>query len=178
MLAISALSCLSMKKNMTNFTIKTGLLSAAILLLNVGIAQQAHANSANEVIQLVNQARSQGRVCGNQRFGAAGLLNRNGSLMNASQSHSTDMARTRKMSHTGSNGSSMSDRATRAGYRWRGIAENVAAGQKSSRSVVQAWLKSPGHCKNIMNPNYNEAGLGLARGRNNVLYWTMMFGRR
>lgn len=46
---------------MTNFKVKTGLLSAAILLLNLGIAQQAHANTANEVIQLVNQNKSQGQ---------------------------------------------------------------------------------------------------------------------
>lgn len=163
---------------MTSLTVKTGLLSTTFLLLNLGIAQQAQANTANEVIQLVNQVRSQGRVCGNQRFGAAPPLSANGSLMNAAQSHSTDMARTRRMSHTGSNGSSMSDRAKQAGYKFRAIAENVAAGQKSSSAVVQAWLKSPGHCKNIMSPNYKEAGLGVARGSNNVLYWTMMFGRR
>lgn len=163
---------------MANFTVKTGLLSAAILLLNVGVAQQAQAGVSDEVIQLVNQARSQGRVCGNQRFASAGSVSANGSLSRAAQLHSSDMAARRQMSHTGSNGSSMGDRAKQAGYQWRGIAENVAAGQKSSSAVVQAWLKSPGHCANIMNPNYNETGVGAVQGRDGTLYWTMVYGRR
>ena len=163
---------------MTDFKVKTGLLSAAIFLLNLGIAQQAHANTANEVIQLVNQARSQGRVCGNQRFGAARLLSANGSLSRAAQAHSSDMARTRTLSHQGSNGSSVGDRAGQAGYNWRAIAENIAVGQPSTSTVVQSWLNSPGHCRNIMNPNYNEIGVGAVRGRDGKIYWTQVFGRR
>lgn len=163
---------------MANFTVKTGLLSAAILLLNVGIPQQAHANTANEIIQLVNQARSQGRVCGNQRFGAASPVSANSSLMNAAQAHSSDMARTRRMGHIGSNGSSVGDRAKQAGYIFRAIAENVAAGQKSTGEVVQSWLNSPGHCQNIMNPTYREIGVGAVRGGDGKIYWTQVFGRR
>ena len=145
---------------------------------SVAQAQQAQNSVSNQVIQLVNQARSQGRVCGNQRFNAASPLSANASLNNAAQVHSSDMARTRKMSHTGSNGSSMGQRATQAGYQWRAIAENVAAGQKSPSEVVQAWLKSPGHCANIMNSNYNEGGVSAVRGGDGVLYWTMMYGGR
>ncbi|MCC2691634.1 CAP domain-containing protein [Nodularia sp. LEGE 04288] len=129
---------------MANFTVKTGLLSAAILVLNVGIPQQAQAGLSDEVIQLVNQARSQGRVCGNQRFGAARSLSANGSLTCAAQVHSSDMARNRTMSHTGSNGSSVGDRIRQAGYKWRTYGENVAAGQKSTREgvVVQLLLNN------------------------------------
>lgn len=163
---------------MTKFTVTTGLLSAAIILLNVGVAQQAQASVDNEVIQLVNQARSQGRVCGNQRFASARPLSANGSLTRAAQVHSADMAARRQMSHTGSNGSSVGKRAKQAGYQWRGIAENVAVGYKSANAVVQGWLNSPGHCKNIMNPNYNEGGVSAVQGRDNKLYWTMVYGRR
>ncbi|MBD2296369.1 CAP domain-containing protein [Anabaena sphaerica FACHB-251] len=163
---------------MANFTVKTGLLSAAILLLNVGAAQQAQASVSDEVIQLVNQARSQGRVCGNQRFASVGPLSVNGSLSRAAQLHSSDMAARRQMSHTGSNGSSAGDRAKQAGYQWRAIAENVAAGQKSASAVVQAWLNSPGHCRNIMNSNYSDSGVGAVQGGDGKIYWTMVFGRR
>ncbi|MBF2017756.1 MAG: CAP domain-containing protein [Rivularia sp. T60_A2020_040] len=163
---------------MAIFSIKTGLLAAAILLVNVNVAQQAQASVSNEVIQLVNRARSQGRVCGNRRFGAARLLSANGSLNRAALVHSSDMAARRQISHTGSNGSTLGQRATQAGYQWRGIAENVASGQRTSTEVVQAWLKSPGHCANIMSPNYNEGGVSAVRGRDGQIYWTMVYGRR
>ena len=125
----------------------------------------------------MNQARSQGRVCGNQRFGAASPVSANSRLTNAAQAHSSDMARTGRMSHTGSNGSSVGARAKQAGYRFRSIAENIAAGQKSTGEVVQSWLNSPGHCQNIMNPNSNEIGVGAVRGRDGKIYWTQVFGR-
>ena len=161
---------------MAKFIVKTSLLAAAILLLNAG--QQVQASTSNEVIQLVNQARSQGRVCGHQRFNAARPISANGSLNRAAQVHSSDMAARRQISHTGSNGSSVGQRTKQAGYQWRAIAENVAVGQNSTSAVVQAWLKSPGHCVNIMNPNYTEGGVGVVRGRDNRLYWTMVYGRR
>ncbi|MEA5516937.1 CAP domain-containing protein [Nodularia sp. UHCC 0506] len=145
---------------------------------SVAQAQQTQSSVSNQVIQLVNQARSQGRMCGNQRFNAAGSLSANGSLNSAAQVHSSDMARNRKMSHTGSNGSSMGQRAKQAGYEWRAIAENVAAGQTSPSAVVQAWLKSPGHCANIMNSNYQDSGVSAVRGSDGVLYWTMLYGRQ
>ncbi|WP_414550725.1 CAP domain-containing protein [Anabaena sp. CCY 0017] len=145
---------------------------------SVAQAQQTQNSVSNQVIQLVNQARSQGRVCGNKRFNAASQVSTNSSLNNAAQVHSSDMAARKKMSHTGSNGSSLGQRATQAGYQWRAIAENVAAGQKSPSEVVQAWLKSPGHCANIMNSNYNEGGVSAVRGGDGLLYWTMMYGKR
>ena len=45
--------------------------------------------------------------------------------------------------------------------------ENIATGYTSEREVVDAWIKSPGHCKNIMNKAYKE--MGVARVGN---YWT------
>ncbi len=163
---------------MANFTLKTSLLAATALLLNIGVVQQAQASLSDEVIQLVNQARSQARVCGNQRFDSARPLSGNGSLNSAAKAHSSDMAARRQMSHTGSNGSSVGQRTKQAGYQWRAIAENVGVGYNSGSAVVQGWLDSPGHCANIMNPNYNEGGVSAVRGRDGKLYWTMVYGRR
>ena len=163
---------------MANSTAKTGLLSAILLLLNVGVAQQAQASVSNEVIQLVNQARSQGRVCGNQKFGSAQPLSGNGSLTRAAQTHSSDMAARNSLSHKGSNGSSVGDRTKQVGYKWRNIGENVAVGYNSGSAVVKGWLDSPGHCANIMNQNFNEGGVSAVKGRDGKLYWTMVYGRR
>ncbi len=53
-------------------------------------------------------------------------------------------------------------------------AENVAAGQKTPKQVVDAWLKSPGHRKNIEG-DYNFCGLAVARNKRGVPYYTHFF---
>ena len=162
---------------MAKLTTKLGLVAAALIMSNLNVPQ-AEASVRSEVIQLVNRVRSRGAVCGRQRFGPASALSANRSLTNAAQSHSQDMAKRRRMSHTGSNGSSMAQRAQQAGYRYSTIGENVGVGQKSATGIVGGWLKSPGHCANLMKRNFNEAGVGVARGRDGKLYWTMVYGRR
>ena len=44
---------------------------------------------------------------------------------------------------------------------------------QTEKSVIEGWIKSPGHCKNIMNPAYKE--IGAARKGN---YWTLVLGAR
>ncbi|ETP22290.1 hypothetical protein F441_04366, partial [Phytophthora nicotianae CJ01A1] len=53
----------------------------------------------------------------------------NKKLHSAAQRHSDDMAAKDYMAHDGSDGSTMSERITQAGYDWSAVAENVAAGQ-------------------------------------------------
>ena len=40
--------------------------------------------------------------------------------------------------------------------------ENIAAGQRTARGVVDGWLESDGHCANIMNPSFRTIGIGYA----------------
>ena len=56
------------------------------------------------------------------------------------------------------------------------IAENVASGQMSAGEVVDGWLHSPGHRRNIEG-NFKFTGIGLARGRNGMIYYTQIFTR-
>jgi len=131
-----------------------------------------------EVLAAVNAARASPRDCGEQRFDAAPPLRWNDALTQAALAHSSDMATHRYFSHTEKNGSVVDDRASRAGYAWQRIGENIAAGQKSVAEAVASWLDSPGHCANIMNPGFEEMGLAYAvnpqRGR---VYWTQVLGR-
>ena len=76
------------------------------------------------------------------------------------------------MSHTGSDGSDLRQRATRQGYLWSRLGENVAYGYTTPAGVVTGWLGSPGHCANIMNPDFTELGVGL-----HGTFWTQLFGR-
>ncbi len=55
-------------------------------------------------------------------------------------------------------------------YRWRSLAENVGRGP--SLSVVHnAFMSSTSHRNNILNPNFNYVGTGVARGCGN--YWVV-----
>lgn len=99
-------------------------------------------------------------------------------LANGAHGHSLDQASRSTMSHTGGNGSSMSQRANNAGYRgWNALAENVAAGQPDVTSVVKAWMGSPGHRANLLSSTYSHIGVGQSRAANGTIYWTQMFGR-
>ncbi|WP_332874990.1 CAP domain-containing protein [Streptomyces geranii] len=100
-------------------------------------------------------------------------LTENEKLTKAAQDHSQDMADHQNMSHTGSDGSSMSDRLTRVGYKFRSAGENVAAGYTTPESVMDGWMNSSGHRANILNCGFKEIGIGLAQPGN---YWTQDFG--
>ena len=115
----------------------------------------------------------------------AGLqpLTLNSQLVATAQGHSDDMARNDFFSHTGLDGDRLSDRAEQNNYDYRALGENIAAGQSTPAQVVQAWIDSPGHRENILNPNFTEIGIGyefLARDRGDINfnhYWTQVFGR-
>lgn len=131
------------------------------------------------VLDLTNQARASARVCGTQSFAATGPLAFNANLRTAAYNHSRDMALNNYFSHTGLNGSTPWDRMTAAGYtNYRAAGENIAAGQSTPEAVVAGWLKSSGHCANIMNPAFKELGVGYFAGGSYGHYWTQDFGAR
>ncbi|UUZ67871.1 CAP domain-containing protein [Polaromonas sp. P2-4] len=130
------------------------------------------------VLALVNEARARPRRCGTQAFAAARPLRLNTTLHGIATDHAADMARYSYFSHTGRNGSSVDGRASRAGYPWRAIGENIAAGQMQADAAVQGWLNSPGHCANLMSPTYTEMGTAFAVNNQSSagIYWVQVFG--
>lgn len=135
----------------------------------------------NAVLSRVNQWRASGANCGSEgSFGPAAPLAWNTLLANAGAAHSQDMAAMNYFSHTGSDGSSPSQRIDAAGYAWSSIGENIAAGQRSVNEVVDGWIASPGHCANIMNPGFVEVGVACVPGTATdayPTYWTMELAR-
>lgn len=117
-----------------------------------------------EFLDAVNQARSADRMCGSTSYPAAPVVAWNDDLAMAAYLHSSDMANNEFFSHTGSDGSSPGDRITREGYDWRTYGENIAVNYPSVSSVMQGWLGSDGHCRNIMNPAFQEIGAAYAEG--------------
>jgi uncharacterized protein YkwD len=55
--------------------------------------------------------------------------------------------------------------------------ENIAWGQKTTESVLNSWLWSPGHRRNIMSRTYTKLGCGAAKDNKNRLYWCVCFAR-
>ena len=134
-----------------------------------------------EILDAVNAARAVPRNCGDRAFGAAAPVAWNAALAAAALAHSRDMAARRHFGHQGSDGSMVASRATRAGYSWRLVGENIAAGQTSAAEAVAGWIESPGHCVNLMNPLFTEMGAGYDISRAKLpgfVYWTQVFGVR
>ena len=90
-------------------------------------------------------------------------------LGRAARHHSADMARRGYFSHDSRSGASFLDRIRRAGYLRRArqwsVGENIAWGTgnlSTPRSIVRAWMNSPGHRANILNRRFREIGVGIS----------------
>lgn len=145
-------------------------------LLDAGLGDWREAG--HQVLKRVNAARASPRRCGNQHYRPAPALRWNARLGAAALTHSRDMAQHNYFAHAGQDGRTAPARATDAGYAWRSIGENVAAGQGSVNQVVDGWLSSPGHCANIMSDKFTEMGAAYATNPNSKasIYWTQVFG--
>jgi uncharacterized protein YkwD len=131
-----------------------------------------------EAIATINKARSVSRTCGTTNYPATTPLTWNSKLATAADGHSTDMATNNFLSHTGSNGSTLADRITAAGYPYRSAGENIAGGYSTIDAVFTGWLNSAEHCANIMSPDFKEYAVSCAANESSQYktYWTQTFG--
>jgi uncharacterized protein YkwD len=97
-------------------------------------------------------------------------------LVQAAQIHAADMARHGKAQHEGSDGSDPFARLKRLRYRFQTAGENIADGQNSIAEVMDVWINSPDHRKNILG-DYTEIGAAVARDASGHPYWCVDFGR-
>lgn len=139
-------------------------------------ASQAAAVS-RQVLELVNEARSRPRRCGRKRFNAAPPLVLSETLHRVALAHARDMADRSVLTHAGRDGSTPGERATRDGYRWRVVGENIAAGQSTPVQVVANWVQSPHHCVNIMSADFTEMAVAYAAEPRSAkgIYWAQVF---
>ncbi len=149
---------------------------AKALLLSLAVASPVAAGPAESVLTAINAARAKA---------GCGPLRLNGKLVAAAKGHAKAMAEQNFFGHAGKDGSRFSSRIARQGYSYRTAAENIAAGQKSAAQVVNSWLKSAGHRRNILNCRMTETGIALVyqpddrpiRGNPAPLryYWVQVF---
>ena len=140
----------------------------------VGVSERS---AGQRVLERVNQTRAMRRNCGSTVFNAARPVSWNAALADASRLHSESMARYNYFSHKGQDGSSPAQRVEKSGYRYRATGENLAGGQLNPEDAMAAWINSPAHCANLMNPAFTEMGAAFAiDGKSKMgVYWTQLF---
>ncbi|WP_246188290.1 CAP domain-containing protein [Metabacillus lacus] len=93
-------------------------------------------------------------------------------VSNVAQEKSNDMQQNQYFSHNSPTFGSPFDMMRDFGVTYKTAGENIAMGQRSPEEVVQAWMDSEGHRKNIMNGDFTHIGVGHTEEGN---YWTQMF---
>ena len=121
----------------------------------------------DEILNRINQYRSQhGRS----------TLHLNSTMSGAAQRHSQDMAmHIATVGHTGFE-QRMKHIRTKISGTTSG-AENVAYRYNTAKIVVEGWIHSPGHRRNILG-NYTLTGIGIARDRAGDYYYTQLFANK
>nr|WP_201716271.1 CAP domain-containing protein [Rossellomorea arthrocnemi] len=116
-----------------------------------------------QVVELTNQERAK------QGLPA---LKVDTELSKVAREKSRDMQANNYFSHTSPTYGSPFDMMKQFGIEYSSAGENIAMGQKTPEEVVQAWMNSEGHRKNIMSSNYTHIGVGYVENGN---YWTQQF---
>lgn len=132
------------------------------------------------VLALTNMARAHGQRCGTHELAATSPLSHSIALDRIAQSHATDMAEHHYFDHQDRSHQSPAERVRAAGYRENLVGENIAYGPESAEEVVRGWLASPGHCENLMTPDFTEMGIALAQGTSEdrpALYWVQVLAK-
>jgi uncharacterized protein YkwD len=118
-----------------------------------------------ELLRLHNEARKEhalGTFCASEQ------------LMSAATAHSRDMLDRGYYNHVSSDGETPEQRVRATGYSYSSMAENIhrrslsyapEPTQKDLEDVFEAWMESPGHRANVLDPDLHEIGIGAAFGR-------------
>ncbi|MFT8888768.1 MAG: CAP domain-containing protein [Ethanoligenens sp.] len=120
----------------------------------------------SEVVTLVNQQRAANDL---------GALTVNASLANMARVKSQDMITNNYFAHQSPTYGSPFDMMKQFGISFTAAGENIAYGQPTAQSVMDAWMNSPGHRANILNSSYTQIGVGAVKNSNGTIYWTQEF---
>jgi uncharacterized protein YkwD len=95
----------------------------------------------------------------NQQRVSRGLpaLRDSSQLDSSAQSWTDQMVSMEDFTH----GTDFAGRISAAGYDWQDAGENIATGYPTPREVVAAWMASPDHCRNILDPSFRDVGTGV-----------------
>ncbi|MFC3885390.1 CAP domain-containing protein [Bacillus songklensis] len=131
--------------------------------------QTANQSSVSEfekkVVELVNQER--------QKQGLK-PLQLDTKLSDVAREKSKDMMNKNYFDHTSPTYGSPFDMMKKFGIQYSAAGENIAKGQQTPEEVMNSWMNSDGHRRNILDPNFTHIGVGYVEGSGST-YWTQMF---
>jgi uncharacterized YkwD family protein len=110
---------------------------------------------AQEVVTLVNKERA--------KVGAKPLT-MDAALSNMALDKAKDMYNNKYFDHNSPTYGSPFDMMDSYGISYRAAGENIAKGQRTPQEVMNAWMNSAGHKKNILDPNFTKIGVGYYQG--------------
>ncbi|WP_396327201.1 CAP domain-containing protein [Hydrogenoanaerobacterium sp.] len=120
----------------------------------------------NRVVELVNKERT-----------SRGLsaLTANSKLSDVATLKSQDMADLNYFDHTSPTYGSPFDMMKQFGISYTAAGENIAMGQPTPEKVMEGWMNSDGHRKNILSSSFTQIGVGVVKNSNGQYIWTQMF---
>jgi hypothetical protein len=127
--------------------------------------------SSPNVVKQTNEVRVKNGV---------GSLQLDPLLTRAAQLKAEDMAARGYFAHETPDGRTPWDWIEHAGYEFLAAAENLAVGYPTDAELISAWMGSEGHRHNLLNQNYTDVGIGVARGNykgQDSLFVVQMFGK-
>ena len=138
-----------------------------VMLLSTGHCLAQESIKA-EMLEEINKVRVSGCMCGDEKLPPAAKLAWSDQLEKAAARHADDMFDHSHFDHVGTDGSDLGDRISGTGYVWGMVGENISWGYTEVKDVVEGWISSPDHCKNMMSPVFKE--MGVARKGE---YWVL-----
>lgn len=166
---------ISKNKEIMKLKIAIGCLIVLVVLLGIpsfriGVLDSLSAIYASVLVNLTNQNRAAANIS---------ELTVNPLLEKAAQMKADDMAAKGYFAHNTPSGLTPWYWIQQAGYKYTYAGENLAVNFQESSDVETAWMNSPGHFLNIMNPKYTEIGIatstGIYKGRT-AIFVVQMFG--
>ncbi|APH06989.1 hypothetical protein A9C19_06845 [Bacillus weihaiensis] len=129
-------------------------------------AKQPAQNMSQAVQQVIDLTNAERRKNGLPELTGDTQLN------GVAQKKSEDMRQNNYFSHTSPTYGSPFDMMRDFGVSYKTAGENIAQGQQTPAAVVQAWMNSEGHRKNILSKDFTHIGVGYDK---NGHHWTQMF---
>ncbi len=145
---------------------------AALTLGSAAAAQScALPGNVNQLATQLAQGVNQSRV-----VNGTSAISIDPRLMAAAQRQACDVARSGRMEHRGSDGTSSNDRVLQAGFQTCLTAENLAWGYPQPSQIINGWLASPGHRTNMLHARVSSFGVGIAQGSQGPI-WVLVLAR-
>lgn len=153
----------------------------------------------HEVFELVNERREDGAACGGIAYPPTQPLHTDHKLACAARKHALDMQTRGYVSHQSPDGETPPQRIRRAGYVASTSGENIAVvahpliplpdsaevvldathirHRPSPARAVELWMGSKPHCRNIMNEQFTDTGVGYLLAADGAPIFTQSFAR-